>query len=73
MTKEEAIELANSKPRNEKLQYFVIKWNDGYAIVTSSYIERNPQVKYVYKTEGIVHAEIKDIRNTGVGKSGSSY
>jgi hypothetical protein len=59
MTKKEAIRLANSKPRNRKLQYYVIKWNGEYAIAPSSYIERNPDVEYVYVTSGMNEALIK--------------
>jgi len=51
MTKSEAIEAADSKPRNENLRYYVCKWNNGYIIHCSSYMKRNPHIKYIYKTK----------------------
>ncbi len=52
MSKREAIKLANSRPRNKDLQWYVIKHGTGYSIASTSYIKRNPNVKWVYKTEG---------------------
>lgn len=51
LTKEEAIKLVNSKPKNNWLHYYVCKWNDGYCINDSTYMKRNPNVKYVYVSE----------------------
>lgn len=50
MTLEQAIEIARKKPTNENLHWFVGKWNDGYIIYSSTYMKRNPGVKYVYST-----------------------
>jgi hypothetical protein len=59
MTKREAIKLANSKPRNQRLQYYVIKWGRGYALAPSSYMKRHPDTEYVYVTQGEKEAIIK--------------
>jgi hypothetical protein len=51
MTLDEAIENVIDRPRNKNLHYYVCKWNTGYCINTSSYMKRNPHVKFVYSTE----------------------
>ncbi len=59
MTLKEAIEEANSRPRNSNLQWYVCEWNDGYCINPSSYMKRFPDVKYVYSTEMLEKKENK--------------
>ncbi len=50
MTLEEAIEIVNGRPKNISLHWFVSKWNDGYIIHSSIYMQRYPQVEWVYST-----------------------
>ena len=57
MTLKQAIKIANSKPRNIGLQYFVCKWNNGYCINSTSYMKRFPSTKYEYATVGIVYGK----------------
>lgn len=52
MNKKQAIEWANSRPRSYQLQFYVIKWNDVYAVVDSAHMSRHPNQVYVYKTKG---------------------
>lgn len=51
MTLDEAIKWANSRHRNFYLNYYVLKWNDGYCVVTTSFIERNKITEWEYSTE----------------------
>lgn len=50
MTIKEAIKEANSRPTNAGLNYYVSKWNNGYIIHPTSYMERHPSTIYVYST-----------------------
>jgi hypothetical protein len=50
MTLEEAIVIVNLRPRNVNLQWIVYKFNDGYAIGSSSYYKRHPDIEYEYAT-----------------------
>lgn len=52
MTLSEAIAWAESRPKNENLQYYVIRFNDGYAICSNISFNRNPR-EYFYKTNSI--------------------
>ena len=57
MTLEEAIEEANSRSTNFNLNYYVHKWNDGYAIAPTSYVKKFPNIEYVYSTGGDLDKE----------------
>jgi hypothetical protein len=58
LTLNQAIKEANKKPRNENLQYYVCKWNNGYCINSSSYMKRFPDTVYVYVTSGTYRHKI---------------
>lgn len=56
MTFEEAIKHVNTRSSNINLQWFIVKWNDGYIIHSTSYMKRFPDTKYVYTTgDGNLH------------------
>ena len=50
MNLKEAIKEANSRPTNTGLNYYVSKWNDGYIIHPTSYMERHSGTVYIYST-----------------------
>ena len=50
MTIKEAMKEVNSRPTNSALNYYVSKWNNGYIIHPTSYMERNYGTIYVYST-----------------------
>jgi len=52
MTLEEAIEIIDSKGINPWMAWGVIKWNDGYCIVTSDHMKRHPDLEIVYIKKG---------------------
>lgn len=52
MTLEEAITWADNHVRNENLNYYVIKFNTEYCVVTTSHITRHNITDWVYTTEG---------------------
>ncbi len=49
MTLKEAIKIVNSRSRNINLQWFVYKFNKGYAIATSNEVIKH-NIDYVYGT-----------------------
>ncbi len=51
MTLIQAIKEANRKPKNEYLNYYVCKWNNGYCINSSGFMQRHQNVKFVYTTK----------------------
>ncbi len=51
MTLEEAITWADSHVRNEVLNYYVLKYNTGYCVVSTSYIKRHNITEWIYTTE----------------------
>ncbi len=51
MTLFQAIKEANKKPKNELLNYYVCKFNNGYCINSSGFMQRHPHLKFVYSTK----------------------
>lgn len=52
MTKSEAIKWADSRPRSFGYQYHVIKFNDGYSVISDSHKKRHPNLEVIYSTKG---------------------
>lgn len=52
MTRKEAIEVANSRPRGYDLQWGVYKSNNEYVIAPASFMKRHPDMDYIYITKG---------------------
>lgn len=50
MTLDEAIKIADSKPKNQNLHWYVSEWNDGFIIHSSTYMKMHPEVDYIYST-----------------------
>ena len=48
MTLAEAISSINTRSSNINLQWFILKWNDGYCVVSASYIKRFPNTKFIF-------------------------